>query len=190
VACYLNWQLFHFDVHNAFQSTPDPGDIHGNRAYLRVNREWLEYIKLHKPEWWIRVKELLQTNSNGDLAVEMFMFVQGRVDASLMWAIEVEDFISNDLHLLANRADPCVYSGIVNNEPVILGRATDDFLCACKSSATYDYIIERFRTKWKIHSLGLVRTFFGLNFVATPHCITVDQTDKCERIITQVFGPS
>jgi hypothetical protein len=34
VACYLNWQLYHFDVHNAFQSTPDPGDIHGNRAYL------------------------------------------------------------------------------------------------------------------------------------------------------------
>jgi hypothetical protein len=190
VACYLDWQLFHFDVHNAFQSTPDPGDIHGNRAYLRINREWLEYIKLHKPEWWIRVKELLQTNSIGDLAVEMFMSVQGRVDASLMWAIEVEDFISNDLHLLANRADPCVYSGTVNNEPVILGRATDDFLCACKSLATYDYIVERFRTKWKIHSLGLVRTFFGLNFVATPNCITVDQTDKCEKIITQVFRPS
>jgi hypothetical protein len=34
VACYLNWQLYHFDVHNAFQTTPDPGDIHGNRAYL------------------------------------------------------------------------------------------------------------------------------------------------------------
>jgi hypothetical protein len=30
VACYLDWQLFHFDVHNAFQSTPDPGNIHGN----------------------------------------------------------------------------------------------------------------------------------------------------------------
>jgi hypothetical protein len=41
-----------------------------------------------------------------------------------------------------------------------------------------------------MHALGLVRTFFGLNFVATPHCITVDQKDKCEKIITQVFGPS
>jgi hypothetical protein len=167
VACYLVWQLFHFDVHNAFQSTPDPGGIHGNCAYLRINRAWLEYIKLNKPEWWLRVKELLQTHLIGDLAVKMFMFVQGRVDASLMWAIEVEDFISNDLHRFANRADPCVYSGLVNNESVILGRATDDFLCACKSSATYDYIVERFRTKWKSHSLGLVRTFFGLNFVAT-----------------------
>jgi hypothetical protein len=120
VACYLKWQLFHFDVHNAFQSTPDPGDIHGNGAYLQINREWLEYIKLHKPDWWIHVAKLLQTHSIGELAVEMNMFVQGHVDASLMWVIEVEDFISNDLKLLANRADPCVCSGVVNNKPVIL----------------------------------------------------------------------
>jgi hypothetical protein len=69
----------------------------------------------------------------------MFMFVQGRVDASLMWAIEVEDFIANDLKLIANRADPCVYSGIIDGSPVILGRATDDFVCACESRTTYNY---------------------------------------------------
>jgi hypothetical protein len=100
-----------------------------------------------------------------DLAVEMYMFVQGRVDASLMWAIEVEDFISNELKLLANRADPCVYSGIVN-------------------------IVTLFRKKWKIHYLGVVQTFFGLNFVISDHCITIDQTNKCENMIAQVFGPS
>jgi hypothetical protein len=190
IACYRNWQLFHFDVHNAFQSAPDPGDIHGNRAYLRVNREWLEFIKLHKPNWWEKVKSLLSKHSPHELAVEMFMFVQGRVDASLMWAIEVEDFLANDLKLIANRADPCVYSGIVNGHPAILGRATDDFLCACESVATYDFIVTQFRTKWKIHSLGIVRTFFGLNFVITDHCITIDQTTKCENIVSQVFGPS
>jgi hypothetical protein len=129
ITCYLNWQLFHFDVHNAFQSTPDPGDIHGNQAYLRINRVWLEYIKLHKPNWWDKVKNLLSKHYVGEVAVEMFMFVHGRVDASLMWAIEVEDILSNELNLVANRADPCVYSGsIVNEHPVIiLGRATDDF---------------------------------------------------------------
>jgi hypothetical protein len=157
---------------------------------LRINREWVEFIKLHKPDWWIKVEKLLQNHSINDLAVEMCMFVQGCVDASLIWTIEVEDFISSDMKLLANRADPCVYSGIVNNEPVILGRATYDFLCACEMTETYEYTVSRFRTRWKIHALGLVWTFFGLNFVATPNCITVDQTDKCEKIITQVFGPS
>jgi hypothetical protein len=121
ITCYLNWQLFYFDVHNAFQSTPDPGDIHGNRTYLRIHREWLEYIKLHKPNWCDKVKNLLSNHSVGELALEMFVFVQRRVDASLMWAIEVEDFLSNELKLIANRADLWVYSGIVNGHPVILG---------------------------------------------------------------------
>jgi hypothetical protein len=118
------------------------------------------------------------------------MFVQGRVDASLMWAIEVEDFIANDVKLTVNRADPCVYSGIVDGNPVILGRATNDFLCACESKTTYDYLVTRFRTKWKIHALGVVHTFFGLSFVISTDCITIDQADKCEKIVTQVFGPS
>jgi hypothetical protein len=155
-----------------------------------VNREWLEFIKLHKPNWWEKVKTLLSKHSPAELAVEMFMFVQGRVDASLMWAIEVEDFLANELKLIANRADPCIYSGIVNGHPVILGRATDDFLCACESVETYDYIVAQFHTKWKIHSLGIVRTFFGLNFVNTEHCVTINQTTKCENIVSQVFGPS
>jgi hypothetical protein len=73
VACYLNWQLFHFDVHNAFQSTPDPGDIHGNHVYVRICCKWLEYIKLHKPEWWIHVAKLLQTHSIDELAVEIYV---------------------------------------------------------------------------------------------------------------------
>jgi hypothetical protein len=190
VACYLNWQLYHFDVHNTFQSTPDQGDIHGNRAYLRINREWLEFIKQRKPEWWPKVKDLLEKHSVGELTVEIFMFVQDRVDASLMWAIEVKDFIANDLKLIVNRADPCAYSGIVDGNPVIIGRAADDFLCACELQTTYDYLVTRFRTKWKIHVLGVVHTFFGLHFVLSTDCITIDQMDKCEKISTQAFGPS
>jgi hypothetical protein len=121
----------------------------------------------HKPEWWIRVSKLLETHPIGDLAVEMFMFVQGRVDASLMWAIKVEDFLSNDLKLLANRANPCVYSGIVNNEPVILGRATDDFLCAFKKVDTYDYIVTHFElngrsTPSALYALSSASTLFLL----------------------------
>jgi hypothetical protein len=76
---------------------------------------------------------------------------------------------SRSLRLLGNRE-------WTNGHPVILGRATDDFLCACESVATYDYIVTQFRNRWKIHSLGVIRTFFGLNFVIPDHCITTNQT--------------
>jgi hypothetical protein len=63
VISFRRSQRLPIDVHNAFQSTPDPGDIHDNRAYLRINREWLEFIKHHKPEWWHKVKDLLAKHS-------------------------------------------------------------------------------------------------------------------------------
>jgi hypothetical protein len=49
VACCLMLLLFHFDIHNAFQSTPDAGDIHGNCSWLQINMLWLEYIHEGKP---------------------------------------------------------------------------------------------------------------------------------------------
>jgi hypothetical protein len=38
--------------------------------------------------------------------------------------------------------------------------------------------------------LGLADTFFGLHFLTSEDCITIDQTAKVETIITTVFGPS
>jgi hypothetical protein len=87
-----------------------------------------------------------------------------------------ESIIFKDLGLIPNRADPAVYSGIFQGNPVILGRATDDFLCACESEVTYKAIVTVFESCWTVHALGIVDTFFGLHFVSTKDCITIDQT--------------
>jgi hypothetical protein len=189
VGCCLRWSIFHFDIHNAFQSTPDDGDIHGNRSWLQISSIWLEYIRESKPEWWPQIELLLQKHSVNELAVEMYKFVQGRVDASRKWGEHVEEVIFKELGLLPNRADPAVYSGIFQGDQVILGRATDDFLCACASEATYKAILIVFEKHWKVHALGIVDTFFGLHFVSSDDCITMDQTPKAESIISEVFGP-
>jgi hypothetical protein len=73
--------------------------------------------------------------------------------------------IFNKLGLLPNCANPAVYSVIFQGHPLILGRATDDFLCACQHEMTYDAIITVFQKTWTVHALGLVDTFFGLHFV-------------------------
>jgi hypothetical protein len=44
VACCLSWMLYHFDIHNAFQSTPDKGDINGNHSWLQISTIWIDYI--------------------------------------------------------------------------------------------------------------------------------------------------
>jgi hypothetical protein len=113
IACCLSWMLFHFDIHNGFQSTPDQGNINGNLSWLRISDIWLNYIRENKLEWWPQVEQLLKTHSVDELAVEMFKFVQGQVDASRKWGEHVEEMNFNKLGLLPNHADPGVYSGIV-----------------------------------------------------------------------------
>jgi hypothetical protein len=189
VGCCLGWSFYHFDIHNAFQSTPDDGDIHGNRSWLQISNLWLEYIRERKPAWWPKVEALLTKHSVHELAVEMFKFVQGRVDASRKWGEHVEEVIFKELDLLPNRADPALYSGIYQGHPLILGRATDDFLCACEHEATYIAVVAVFESHWKVHTLGLVDTFFGLHFVSSDDCVTIDQTTKAEVVIEAVFGP-
>jgi hypothetical protein len=42
---------------------------------------------------------------------------------------------------------------------------------------------------WTLHALGIVYTFFCLNFVVSEDCVSIDQATKAETIIEQVFGP-
>jgi hypothetical protein len=51
---------------------------------------------------WPKVVDLLGTHYVDELAVEMFKFVQGRVDASRKWGEHVETVIFTDLGLLLN----------------------------------------------------------------------------------------
>jgi hypothetical protein len=112
-------------------------------------------------------KALLDKNYHPEqFAIEMFMFVQGRTDASRKWGEMVKDFVFKELGLVANnRADPCTYSGIYKGHPVILCCATDDFLLFCCDKLTYDSMIIDFLRKWTVHALDEVKVF--LEFVSS-----------------------
>jgi hypothetical protein len=71
VACCLIWLLFHFDIHNAFQSTLDDGDINRNCSWLQINNTWIDYIQDCKPKWYPKVATLLETHDITGLAAEM-----------------------------------------------------------------------------------------------------------------------
>jgi hypothetical protein len=63
-----------------------------------------------------------------DLAMLMLKYVQGRVDASLQWKHAIEEVLINELGLVPNRADSCVYCGRIQVKLIFISRATDDFL--------------------------------------------------------------
>jgi hypothetical protein len=64
----------------------------------------------------------------------MFMFVQGRTDASRKWGELIESFIFDVLGLVPNRADPCTYLGTYKNHPVIYVEPLMIFFSSAKIS--------------------------------------------------------
>ena len=56
-----------------------------------------------------------------DLGVEMFAHVNGRKDASSReWGEHIDKVICGELGLVKNRADQCIYQGIINTHHVIM----------------------------------------------------------------------
>jgi hypothetical protein len=64
------------------------------------------------------------------------------------------------------------------------------FYAHVSMEATYKAIIAVFETHWTVHALCIVDTFFGLHFVSSDDCVTIDQTTKVETIIAEVYGPA
>jgi hypothetical protein len=189
-ACYLAWLIFHFEIHNAFQTCPD-NSPESKHTWLRINQTWLDFYHECFPKKWAGIQELLNKGYQPEqFAVKMFMFVQGCTDASCRWGEFIESFILDILGLVPNRADPCTYLGTYNNQPVILCQATKDFPLTCKDKSTYDCMIIKFHKKWTVHALDKVKVFFGIRFICSDQCVTLDQTHKIKDIIINVFGLS
>jgi hypothetical protein len=92
ILCYLRWLIFYFSIHNAFQTWPNnvPEQV---RTWLRVSQTWLDYYQEQHLLQWPPIQALLDKNHCLEqFAVEMFMFVQGRTDASQKWGELVEEF--------------------------------------------------------------------------------------------------
>jgi hypothetical protein len=190
VACFLMRLIFHFDIHNAFQTCPDDSPDQ-ERTWLQINQIWLEYYHELYPEKFQEIKILLKQGHHPEqFSIKMFMFVQGWTDTSCKWGELVKEFIFSDLELIANLSNPCTYSGMYKNKPVILCQATDDFLLFCPDKTTYDSMIVAFRIKWTVHALNKVKMFFGIRFICSDCCVTLNQTHKIKAIMSNIFGPS
>jgi hypothetical protein len=92
IACFLIWFIFHFDIPNAFQTCPNNAPK-SERTWLRINQTWLNFFRKQYQEKWPEVQKMLDKGyTPKQFAVEMFMFVQGRTDASRKWGELIEEF--------------------------------------------------------------------------------------------------
>ncbi len=69
-----------------------------------------------------------------------------------------------------------------------MARATDDLLIATPSIAAYKTIVKIFANSWKIHDMGIVENYFGLRFIHSANCLTLDQTHLVYNVLHSIFG--
>jgi Reverse transcriptase (RNA-dependent DNA polymerase) len=198
IAMYMQYDIYHLDISNAFQNTPAPPNASGQRIWLRLFPEYLLWYKTRFPLSYVKIDSLLRQSkrSSKDLAVVMFAQVQGRRDASRGWGELVDTVIEGELKLTKNRADQCIYQGYItlpstlNKHHIIMARATDDIMVATNHKTAYDYVVSIFESHWKVHNMGPITHFFGLRFIFSPKCMTIDQTHLVHEILTYVHGSS
>ena len=90
---------------------------------------------MRHPEHYKELVNMYPDLKAHQLAMMMYKYVQGRTEASRIWKKFIEAVLIRELRLTPNRAGSCIYLGIVEGDPLILGQATDDFLMATTARA-------------------------------------------------------
>ena len=106
LAAWLGLSLFHADVSNAFQSTPDTTES----TYIRCFPEYLEWVKMRHPEHYKELMNMYPDLKAHQLAMMMYKYVQGRTEASRTRKEFIEAVLIRELQLTPNRADSCLYA--------------------------------------------------------------------------------
>jgi hypothetical protein len=157
LVCQLGVWLFHLDVSNSFQSTPDRNP----KTFLWCFTEYLLWFESRFPERQPCCTSCEYSNvAAHKMAMLMLKYVQGRVDAILQWKHAIEEVLIGELGLVPNRADSCVSSGRVQGKLVFISRATDDFLIGSTIKEGHHLILQMLSfnadgsKRWAIHDMA------------------------------------
>lgn len=161
VAAAENHLIFGADVSNAFAEAPPPKQgfyILPDKAF----HDWWVYHK-HRPP--IPPGHVIPINSA----------MQGHPESPRLWEKHV-DSILRDIGLTPTTHEPCLYSGIINGERVILMRQVDDFAIATQNADTANILLDEIdeRLSIPLKRQGLIDIFNGINVTQTKHYVKID----------------
>ena len=211
VVCAIGMDVYHFDISNCFQSTPDEK---ASKIWMGpIFPEWIDMLCDRMPHEYCLFTSAFGTDSNKwptNLAVEMYNVVQGRKDASLEWDILARKILKS-VGVVSTRGDPSLFSGVLQvkghddiaketglyltasetDRAVLVMKATDDFGVGTWLKASYLFLVALFR-KWKfvVHDIGEMSFYFGARVIISSSCISLDHNHMIAQSLTMMFGPS
>ena len=169
IATGENMMVFGADVSNAFAEAPAPKQ----GFYIRPDKAFRE--------WWENHKNRPPIPKGYVIPVKSAM--QGHPESPRLWEKHA-DAILRECGLTPTVHEPCLYSGIVNNERVLFKRQVDDFAVAAPSEATANVLFDMIDEKltFPLKRMGLVTMFNGLDIHQTRDYVKVSVQTYIERI--------
>ena len=158
------------DASNAFAEAPAP------KAPLYV------WIDDQYREWYLE-KYNVKIPPGHVLPVQHAL--QGHPESPRLWSRLIDGVIRNHVKLKPTVHEPCLYSGIVDNEKVYLMRQVDDFAIACKNPVVANKVIQMISEKLSVpmHHLGVLKRFNGVDIDQTTDYIKISSSTYLNKIL-------
>lgn len=163
-----NKMVFGADVSNAFGEAPPPKQ----GFYIRPDKAFRE--------WW---KSKGRPPIPDGHVIPILAAMQGHPEAPRLWERHADKIIRM-FSLTPTTHEPCLYSGIVNGERVLLMRQVDDFAVATDTEATANMLFDMIddQLTFPLKRMGLITMFNGIDVDQTRDYIKISVQTYIERI--------
>jgi hypothetical protein len=169
VSAAENLLVFGADVSNAFAEAPPPRQ----GFFVRPDRAF--------HEWWVNHKK--RPPIPDGYVIPILSAMQGHPASPRLWEKHA-DAILRKLGLTPTIHGPCLYSGIINNNRVLLKRQVDDFAIAAPDAKTADVLLDLIDDKLNIpvKRQGYLDMYNGIDVLQTRHYIKISVTSFINKV--------
>jgi hypothetical protein len=161
------------DVSNAFAEAPPP------KAPLYL------YIDDFFRQWWTEHlgKEPILPHHK---VIRVNNVIQGHPESPRLWEKHI-DAILRSIGLKPTTHEPCLYSGLVNNEKIYFMRQVDDFALAARTEHIGQQLITTINSKMRIpiKLQGTVTRYNGIDIQQTQQYIKISCEKYIKKLITK-----
>jgi hypothetical protein len=172
ISALRGYTVYHSDVSNAFAEAGRPEQ----HNFMQVDTAFRN--------WWnsrFPASPLMPGQ-----AIPILRNLQGHPEAPRQWSKHIDGILCNNLHFTPTTHAPCLYTGNIDRQTVLLLRQVDDFSTACLHSSTYHTICGRLDTKLKVPITrhGLLKHFNGIDVIQTRDHILISVETYLDSVLT------
>jgi hypothetical protein len=172
VSAAENLLIYGADVSNAFSKAPPPKQ----GFFIRPDRAF------HK--WWVNHKKLPPIPDG--YIIPILSAMQGHPESPRLREKHTDASL-REIGLTPTVHEPCLYSGIIIDNRVLLKRQVDDFTIAAPDAKTADILLDLIDDKLKIpvKSQGYLDMYNGIDVHQTRHYIKISVTSIINKFFVK-----